>query len=177
MPPRRAVAAAILVVCGLVTAGCSPPSIAITAVFLDGGHPTALFHPCGRTLVDGVAVSEWSAAFASVGAPSSSHAWYGRDVSGTGSGVTELRLLELPPSWVQQITKPGALLTSLVDGMTYWVVAKAGKPSKGNDVGVKFTLSDLRSLTEGQVWAVPRPDADATAMSRDEFRKRAADSC
>jgi hypothetical protein len=183
----------MLVCCSLST-GCTPPSISITAVFLDDGHPTAIFHPCGGAAVYSIALIEklTSPAPASGTASAISSAQASSSASATGAEfgdlwgvadpagnhpVAQVRLLETPPGWVLQTTKPGYLLTDFIAGRTYDVWADTTKPSAGRDTSLQFTLGDLRSLSDGQVWAAPKPFARPQAMSRKEFGQHSAASC
>ncbi|MFJ8583003.1 hypothetical protein [Micromonospora sp. NPDC093277] len=46
-----------------------------------------------------------------------------------------------------------------------------------NHAPVEFVLGDLRSLSDGEIWAAPKPFARPEAMTLDEFRRHAAASC
>ncbi|WP_281938917.1 hypothetical protein [Micromonospora sp. AKA38] len=145
-------------------------------MFLDDGHPTAIFHPCGGVRVSGISVTELTTTSASNSDPGLG--WGIANVgSREGHSVAQIRLLATPPGWELQTTKPGTLLTAFSVDRTYIVAADTADPTAGNDSSVAFTLRDLRSLTDGEVWAVPKPFAQPQAMTRDEFRRHAAASC
>ncbi|MFI2713873.1 hypothetical protein ACH495_27505 [Micromonospora sp. NPDC018662] len=91
--------------------------------------------------------------------------------------ITKIRLLETPPGWELQTTKPGSLLTAFAVDRTYSVWADTTDKTAGNDAVVEFTLGDLRSLSDGEVWAAPTPFAQPQAMTREEFRRHSAASC
>ncbi|MBM0226685.1 MULTISPECIES: hypothetical protein [Micromonospora] len=91
--------------------------------------------------------------------------------------ISQIRLLETPPGWELQTTKPGSLLTAFAVDRTYSVWADTTDKNAGNDAMVEFTLGDLRSLSDGEVWAAPEPFAQPQAMTREEFRRHAAASC
>lgn len=96
--------------------------------------------------------------------------------------ATDLHRCRLPRpwpahGWSQQTTAPGALLTAFADDRTYHLIVETTNPSAGVAEAIQFTLDDLRSLADGQVWAVPGPYADKQAMSREDFEKAAARSC
>jgi hypothetical protein len=169
----RAAGCAIVVLSAGATAACSPTRLSITGVYLEGGQPAALFHPCGGSSVVGIIVSERVSSWGT-----DSRHWDGIDPTRDRSAAhpTQVRLLELPAGWVQQTTKPGALLTSFVDGRSYWIYAKT-EGHDGRDVGVSFTPLDLRSLGDGQVWAAPGRHADGRAMSREDFGRSVDESC
>jgi hypothetical protein len=184
----------VVLLCCLLSTGCTPPSISITAVFLDDGHPTAIFHPCSGAVVYSVSVVEklTAPALATVTAPAISSATARSSVPATGADVdhgwgvadptgvhpvAQLRLLETPPGWVLQTTKPEYLLTDFVAGRTYDVWAETTRPAAGKDALLQFTLGDLQSLADGQVWAAPRPFAQPQAMTRTDFGRHAAASC
>lgn len=93
----------------------------------------------------------------------------------TDHPITQIRLLENPPGWELQTTKPGSLLTAFAVDHSYSVWADT--TAAGNDSSVEFTLGDLRSLSDGEVWAAPKPFAQPEAMTGDEFRRHAAASC
>jgi hypothetical protein len=92
-------------------AGCTPGHISVTAVFLDDGHPTAIVQPCRGTRVHGIAVVEEMTSSASATSPTFVGVWDVADVDGDHP-MTQIRLLETPPDWVLQTTKPGSLLTA-----------------------------------------------------------------
>jgi hypothetical protein len=89
----------------------------------------------------------------------------------TGSGKSSAT------GWVLQTTKPGSLLAGFEAERSCAVWADPGGGGRGNDAGLTFTLSDLRSLADGEVWAVPKPFAQARAMDRAEFARYAEASC
>jgi hypothetical protein len=91
--------------------------------------------------------------------------------------VAEVRLLRTPPGWILQTTKPGALLTAFASDRTYSVWPETTNRSAGQDDHLQFTVGDLSSLSDGQVWAAPKPFAQPRAMTRKEFAQYAADSC
>jgi hypothetical protein len=180
---RRAGLTALALLCCLLPAACSPPYRAITAVFLDQGQPTTIFHPCGGATVFEVAVLEepGGPAPASGGSASATGAdsvltWDVADTEG-GHPVAQVRLLQTPPGWILQTTKPGALLTAFAADRTYSVWPQTTNPSAGQSDHVQFTLGDLNSLSDGQVWASPKPFAQPRAMTRKEFAQHAEDSC
>jgi hypothetical protein len=164
----------LILLCCALTAGCTPGHISVTAVFLDDGHPTAVVHPCRGTRVHGIAVVEEMTASASATSPTLGGVWAFADVDGDHP-MTQIRLLETPPDWVLQTTKPGSLLTTFAVDRVYSVWADT--TDARTDAQVEFTLSDLRSLRDDQVWATPEPLAQPRAMTRKEFRRHAAASC
>jgi hypothetical protein len=190
----RGLGSVVVLLCCLLSTGCTPPNISITAVFLDDGHPTAIFHPCGDTAIDAVSVVETLTdrlpASGTASAVSSTQTDGSASATGTEFGdvwgvadvywyhpVVQIRLLQTPPSWALQTTKPEGLLTSFAATRTYYVWAGTTKPSTGIDAGVRFTLSELASLSDGQVWAVPEPFTQPQVMTRKEFARAAAESC
>ncbi|MFF4880465.1 hypothetical protein [Micromonospora sp. NPDC000668] len=182
---RRALAGVLILLCCLLTAGCSPAQISVTAVFLDDGHPTALFHPCGRS--DVVVVSTVEKMTGSAPATGLPLGWSVADAKGDDP-VTQIRLLETPPGWKLRITEPGGevrfknvepgarLLTAFAEDQHYGVWADTDG-AESRDAVVRFTLGDLRSLADGEVWAVPDPFGEPLAMTGEEFRQYAAASC
>ncbi|MGR6321351.1 hypothetical protein Q2K19_18995 [Micromonospora soli] len=166
----------ILLFC-LVATGCTPGHISITAIFLGDGHPMAVFHPCHGSRVYGVSVVESMTASGSGTSPSFGNVWDVADTDTRGDHpITEVRLLETPPGWILQ-TNPDSLLTAFAVDRTYRARADTTSPPAANDASVEFTLGDLRSLSDGEVWAVPKPFAQPQAMTREEFRRHAAASC
>jgi hypothetical protein len=172
-PAGRPVVAVMILMCCLFSAGCTPRQISITAIFLDGGYPTAVFHPCRGTHIDGISVIEEIPT--SDTGPRVGNVWEATDPA--NQPVGQIRLLAIPPGWVLQTTKPGSLLTAFAADRRYWVRAQTTDTSSGNDAGVEFTLGDLRSLSEGEVWATPEPFAQPRAMTSREFARHAAASC
>ncbi|MEV4545965.1 hypothetical protein [Micromonospora echinaurantiaca] len=146
-------------------------------MFLDSGHPTAVFHPCDGARVSGVSVTEQSTTSGSAASPTL--VWSIADASSRAERpITQIRLLETPAGWGLQTTKPGGLLTAFGVDHTYSVWADVTSSAAGDDSSIEFTLGDLRSLSDGQVWAAPKPFAQPQAMAaREEFRRRAAASC
>lgn len=184
-PTGRALACVLILLCCLLTSGCSPLQIAITAVFLDDGHPAALFHPCGRSDVVGVSIVEtWTGSAPATGLPLG---WSVADTKG-GDPITQIRLLETPPGWKLRLTEPGGevrfrnvepganLLTAFAEDQRYLVWADTDGTER-RDAMVQFTLGDLRSLADGQVRAIPDPSGEPHTMTREEFREYAAASC
>jgi hypothetical protein len=164
-------------------AACTPKPLSISAVFLDDGHPTVIFHPCKGTVYE-VTVSVDSPASppptatatdAATGGSGRKH-WSAFDRSAS-SPVEQVRLLETPPGWEPTTYKIEATLTGFEEDQSYYLWVSTTKPGAGNDYGVKFTLADLRSLKDGQVWAEPKAFADPRAMSRDEFHRFAKAQC
>jgi hypothetical protein len=185
VPVVRGLGSVVVLLCCLLSTGCTPPNVSITAVFLDDGHPTAIFHPCGGGVYSVSVVEKLTApaissatasSFVPVMGPDVNHAWGVADPAGVHT-VAQLRLLDTPPGWVLQTTKPGYLLTDFVADGTYDVWADTTKPTAGRDAAVRFSLGDLRSLADGQVWAAPKPFAAPQAMTRSEFGQHAAASC
>lgn len=167
----------MILLCCLLITGCTPRRISITAVFLDDGHPTAIVHPCDGARVHGMSVvEELMSASTSATSPMIGNVWGVADVAPrTDHPIAQIRLLETPPGWELQTTKPGSLLTAFAVDRSYSVWADT--TAAGNDSSVEFTLGDLRSLSDGEVWAAPKPLAQPEAMTRDEFRRHAAASC
>jgi hypothetical protein len=151
----RAGAIVLAVVASLLTTACSPPLVDMTAVYLDGGHPTAIFHPCrGQHVVD-VSVRQGSPLVESWEVSQHPH----------GDGIGQLRLLEVPPGW-ELYGSADRRITEFAQGEEYHVEADTDDKGTGNDWGVDFTLADLETLRDGEVWA---GHTQPRAMTRDEF--------
>ncbi|MFI5490859.1 hypothetical protein [Micromonospora echinaurantiaca] len=143
-------------------------------MLLDDGYPTAIFHPCDEASVSRVSVAEQTTSASAAGP---SLGWSVADVATHPERpITQIRLLETPPDWDLQTTKPGSLLTAFAVDRTYNVWGKTNSDA-GTPAHVQFTLGDLRSLSDGEVWAMPKPYAAPQAMTREEFRRHAAASC
>lgn len=172
--------------CGLVvallycmlTTGCTPPWTAIVAVFLHDGHPTITVDPCrGAHLFRVWLAEKISTPSASATSPAIGNVWIVAYTAGDPSDhpITEVRLLEIAPGWTLQSTRRDTLLTAFAVNGTYSVHADTTHASTA--ASVEFTLDDLRSLADGEVWAAPEPFAQPQAMKREEFRRHAAASC
>jgi hypothetical protein len=152
----------------------------ITAVFLDSGLPTVIVHPCADAIVVGITVTDTStgASTASPGSPSANRTvvelWSVAGEPGANA-ISQMHLLQTPPGWHVQ---PGIkdLITEFRPEHAYWVIAHTTDPSHP-DGGVSFRLSDLASLTDGQVWARSRPLGQASGMTRDQFLDYATSNC
>lgn len=170
-----------MLLASLLTAACSPPTVSITAVFRKDDQPWALFHPCGEALVVGVSLYEMAKdrhlVTATTPGPRPSAAYvedrsWRIDRGTADGGITELRLLEVPAGWSQQ-TEERKRITEFVTPYAYDVRADTDKPHLGHDRGITFTLADLTSLDDGEVWAGRNP----RAMTRDEFYREAEERC
>jgi hypothetical protein len=119
---RRAAArigvGAVLVLGCLSMSACTPPPIDITAVVLDRGVPAVIFEPC-----DDMSVWKISASVETDGGG----AWVVVDPEAKNP-VGEVRLLETPDGWVQQIT-PSYRLEALQPGQEYLATAEASAGS------------------------------------------------
>lgn len=91
--------------------------------------------------------------------------------------LTEVRLFDVPAGWTV-VGRPENLLTGLAEGRTYYVNATVVEGEDASrDRVVAFTLAGLRGLGPDQVWQATTPHASYGPMSRDEFRRRAKESC
>jgi hypothetical protein len=180
MRALRVTAAALLLGSTALLAGCSPPGRVYSAVYLSDGVPTVVVRLCdGKDRPTAVTVREVpdAAPSASTG-PSESTAlrWDAYAPADETRRFGEIRLLDPPPGWSLQ---PGnqSPLAGFVDGQRYRASIDISGPTSGDDSGAMFTVGDLRSLRSGEVWARSKPYGSERAMTRDEFRRAAKDTC
>jgi hypothetical protein len=157
--------------------GTLPVEVTITAVFLDAGVPTVIVHQCPGSLVDSITVTDLSVATSPGSTPGDLNIpiWSVAD-PGAKNPTSQIRLLQTPAGW-QVGPAIKNLITEFYPGHLYWVIASTTTdPASGVDAGVKFRLSDLALLTDGQVWAAATP-GHARATTRDQFFHDAAIRC
>jgi hypothetical protein len=170
----RALGAVLVLLLAAALAGCTPPVVAITAVYLDEGHPAVLVQPCGQIRVDQVQVAEEVPVTEQSSAGLVGPSWSTHDPTGQHP-VVHVRLLEAPPGWSSTVDKDHPL-TRFLEGRTY--VVSVGTNQATVVVPLRFTLGDLRILKRGQVWAEPvDPVADEQPMTSEEFARQASAHC
>jgi hypothetical protein len=142
--------------------------VSVAALYLDGGHPTALFAPCENTRMSGLTVSDgvnelWSVIDGDPPDP-----------------VTTIRIFVVPTGW--EVERTGAQeLSAIAPGREYHLFPDvyAGSASQTADEGMNFnfTLADLTSLRPDEVWAVRAQDAKPGPMTREQFHSASAATC
>lgn len=179
----------------LLTTGCTPRPIPMAAVFLDGGHPTAIFHTC-RGSVDlldlwedlaaigeiaprlaGAATASDATATSPADASSTVSRWWSIVDSDAHHHVAQVRLLQTPPGWYVEGIPGRALITTFREDATYTLNVSTTRPSAGTDSLLRFTLRQLRSVPDGLVWAAPRAFGQPRAMTREEYHRRVKRLC
>jgi hypothetical protein len=191
-PVGRWLAATLaLLAVGALAAACSPVPRYVTAVYLDDGHPTALFHPCpgspvyGLKLYDagpvkGKALGRAPTSGLPTGATPSGiprttvnrdHLRWDVGDQDEGTAHTRVRLLTVPPGW-DLSTSEQDLLRQLRSDRTYRLIGWGFR-----NTAVDFTLADLAALGDRRVWASARGSAEPRALTRDDFVDRAEASC
>jgi hypothetical protein len=183
---RKSLAAALVLLVGgtTVLAGCSPAGRTNSAVYLRDGKPTVVVHLCSsKDRLTGLNLREDYQQPSPSGSGQSQSAvqqrfvaWIVGASASDASQPGEIQLLETPPGWALY-TNPESVLSELRDGRRYRVFVEYRGPSSGEDVGVVFTLGDLRSLAPGHVWARSKPNSQETPMTLDAFRRAAKASC
>jgi hypothetical protein len=167
----------------LATSGCSaatqpttfptmPATTTITAVFLDAGKPTVLLHPCPGSVVNEVTLTDLT-----LESPSSpGHIWSVAD-TGVEHPVSQFTLLDTPAGWHLQPVQGMDPIIEFQPSHQYWAIANTNSALGTRiDPGVKFRLSDLAALADGQVWAATTP-LHPRSMTRDEFVRGAESHC
>jgi hypothetical protein len=177
--PRVRVASAIaLVGVALATAACSPAPRYNVALFLDGGHPTALLHHCEGSPITELGVTDLTSPSAPdprAPTPTGTHTdlyvpYWSVRAADSGARPERVRLLTTPSGWRADDDHPFPL-EEFQDGYEYMLDT--------NDVGfpvLVFTLDDLEALDRGEVWARDRR-GEEQAMTRDEFTSVAGAHC
>jgi hypothetical protein len=174
---RLLAASVSLVAVGLLATACSPPHRMITAIYVDGTRPTALFHPCSGEPVYGLGIRDvTSSTSGSTPSVTASPAVVSRlrwDVGDRDKKTahTEVALFTVPAGWTQQ-TLAADRLTELEPDRTYELKSWAFR-----DAGLQFSVADLTGLDAGEVWAPTKPNGAERAMTRDEFIGFAEESC
>ncbi len=168
----------ILLTLGTLTlSACSPVSPAITAAILDHGRPAVVFYPCKHMTVSGVYLEEVRVTAAyeghspGDGTPVDWETVGEWRITRTMDGVTadSVVLLDRPSGWADARgwlpdTQP---ITSIREDRTYTVHPETTRHAGG----VIFTLANLRTLPDGQVWFQEK------VISVKEFHKAARKDC
>jgi hypothetical protein len=184
-PARKTLPAgalALLLGCTTVMAGCSPPSRTNSAVYLRDGRPTVVVHLCSsKDRLTELHLREDYHQPGPSGPTQSAEPqrfvdWTVGTSASDGTRYDEIRLLETPPGWTLY-TNPENVMSELRDGRRYRVWVQYRGPTSGEDVGVAFTLDDLRSLAAGQVLARSKAQQHEVPMTMDAFHRTAKDSC
>lgn len=172
-PLARLLAAGLVVIAvGLSAAACSPAPRNNVAVFLRDGQPTALLHPCPGEAVTRVSVTDLTTPSAPRPGDTTStqlYVPYWAVNAQDDARPTEVRLLSVPSGWA---IDPDVViaLTEFQPGYRY----RVGTGQVGAR-DVEFTLDDLESLGEDEVWITD--GGQERAAARDEFFRIAEAHC
>jgi hypothetical protein len=169
---RWVAVAATIVAAAFSVSACSPERVANVALLLEDGQPTALLHHCGDHPVGRLSVTDLttpSAPDPDAVSPTTLYVPWWSVRSGDGvARPDDVRLLRTPAGWTLDSGNPFPI-EEIRDGYDYELrTDDPGFP------GLRFTLADLMSLADGQVWALR--GGEEQAMTRDDFEKIAA-SC
>ena len=142
--------------------------VSIAAIYLDDGYPTVLMAPCKATRAYRFAISDGV-----------KEMWSVLD-NGQPNPVTTIRFFVQPRGWETEVPG-GDTMRAMSNGTEYLVFVDliTDMNSRTNDDAITFqvALADLTSLRPGEVWAVPAPNAKATAMTRAQFHARSTEMC